>query len=174
MMRRFLVAAAMGLLMTVSPVFAADEPAAAGATPVGTAAASVAPRLDTASAVAEATASWPRLETTHRSTFNPYRRPKALPGLYAGTIALQGYDAYSTIAALRAGAAEANPLMKSVTKNPAAFIALKGGVATLSILAAERLWKEDRRVAAVVSMVVSNSVMAMVAANNASVLHRLR
>ena len=171
MLRRFLVAAAMGFTMTVSPVFAADEPATTEGAAVQRAATT--PRLDTAAAVAAATADWPRLESA-RPAFNPYRRPTALPALYAGQIVLQGYDAYSTLAALNAGAREANPVMKGLVKNPAVFVALKGGVATMSILAAERLWKQDRRVAAIMSMVISNSVMAMVAANNASVLHRLR
>jgi hypothetical protein len=175
-MHRFLVASVAGvMLMTVSPAFAADETATPGVAPVEIAATpSVVPRLDTAAAVAEATASWPVRLDAGQTPFNPYRRPAALPGLYAATIALQGYDAYSTLAARTAGARETNPLMQAAVKNPAVFVALKAGVATLSILAAERLWKDGHRVRAVVTMVVSNSVTAMVAANNASVLRRLR
>jgi hypothetical protein len=106
--------------------------------------------------------------------FKAPHRPLALPGLYAGSAFLQGYDAYSTLSALKSGATEANPLMKGITRSPLAFVAVKTGLTVASILGAERLWKEDHRVAAVMMMVASNGMMAAVAAHNASVLQRVR
>jgi hypothetical protein len=46
-----------------------------------------------------------------RSTFK-HKRPSMLPGLYATSAALQGYDAFSTLNALKNGGQEANPFMK--------------------------------------------------------------
>ena len=64
--------------------------------------------------------------------------------------------------------------MKGITKSPLAFIGLKAGVTTMSIMAAERMWKTDNRMGAVLTMIASNSLMAIVAAHNASVLQRVR
>jgi hypothetical protein len=69
-------------------------------------------------------------------------------------------------------ATEANPLMKGVTKYPAAFIALKAGLTLGGIVHSERLWKNNHRVAAVALMAASNGLMAVVVARNASVLRR--
>ncbi len=71
---------------------------------------------------------------------------------------------------LKHGGVEANPVLKGLTKSPVAFIGLKAGVTVLSIAAAERMWKNHNRLGAVVTMAVSNSLMAMVAANNSRVL----
>jgi hypothetical protein len=101
-------------------------------------------------------------------------RPMVLPALYAGYAALQGYDIYSTRQALRRGAAEANPLMQGVVGNTGAFVALKAGVATGTILAAERLWKNDKKAAAIGVMVASTAVSAIVAGRNARTLNQLR
>jgi hypothetical protein len=96
-------------------------------------------------------------------------RPSVLPALYATSAALQGYDAFSTLGALRIGAREANPFMKGVVQSPAAFMAVKAGVTTASIVAAERLWKNNHRAGAIGLMVASNVVMGMVAARNTQV-----
>src|SRR5215831_15454524 len=61
------------------------------------------------------------------------QRPSALTSLYVGSALLQGFDTYSTLKVLHAGGAEANPMMRGVTSNPAAFIALKAGIAAASI-----------------------------------------
>jgi hypothetical protein len=108
-----------------------------------------------------------------RRTAAPHR-PLGLPSFYAGSAFLQGYDAYSTLTALNHGGAEANPLMKAFTKRPIAFIGLKAGVTVMSIMAAERMWKDDNRLRAVLMMVASNGCMAIVAAHNAAVLKRLQ
>ena len=158
-MRRILVTALVGITLTASSTFAADENGATTLTPAVTAAAtSLATRTDVAAAINLA----PRLQQT--------RRPVTLPALYVGSALLQGYDAYSTLTVLKHGGTEANPLMKSVTKSPVAFIGLKAGVATMSIMAAEKMWKSHNRVGAVLTMVASNSFMAMVAAHNSRVL----
>ena len=101
------------------------------------------------------------------------RRPSVLPVLYVSLAALQGFDAYSTTAALARGAQEANPMMRGVAGNSAAFWAVKAASTAGSIWAAERLWKTNR-VGAIVTMVVVNGVAASVAARNASVLKALR
>ena len=101
-------------------------------------------------------------------------RPAVLPGLYAGYAALQAYDLYSTRQALGRGAREANPLMQGVVGNPDAFIALKAGVAAGTILAAERLWKQDKKAAAIGVMAASIAVSAIVATKNARTLRQVR
>jgi hypothetical protein len=162
-MRRIMVASLVGVLLTATSAFAADEKGTAALAPAVTAAAtSLAQRTDLLARINLA----PRPQTT--------RRPLVLPTLYAGSALLQGFDAYSTLTVIKHGGVEANPLMKGITNHPAAFIGLKAGVTVLSIVAAERMWKERNRMGAVLTMVVSNSVMAMVAAHNASVLARVK
>jgi hypothetical protein len=162
-MRRVLAAVVMGLLVTSSSVFAADEETATTLTPaVAAAATTLAQRPDLASAINLA------------AQFRAPHRPVVLPVLYAGSAFLQGYDAYSTLTALKSGASEANPLMRGVTKSPAAFVALKAGITAASIMGAERMWKNDHRIAAVMMMIASNSMMAAVAAHNSSVLQRVK
>ena len=157
------VAAMMGLMMTASSVFAADQETTTALTPtVAAAATSLAQRLDLTSTINLA------------AQFKAPRRPLALPGLYAGSALLQGYDAYSTLSALKSGATEANPLMRGITKSPVAFVALKAGVTAGSIMGAERLWKDNHRTAAVLMMIASNGMMAAVAAHNSAVLQRVR
>ena len=162
-MRRFAVAAVMGLMMSASSLFAADQETTTALTPaVAATATTLAQRPDLASTINLAT------------QFKRPRRPMPLPGLYAGSAFLQGYDAYSTLSALKSGATEANPLMRGITKNPAAFVALKAGVTAASIVGAERLWKDNHRTAAVLMMIASNGMMAAVAAHNSAVLQRVR
>jgi len=100
----------------------------------------------------------------------PLSRPRVLPALYAGSAGLQAFDAYSTLKGLSRGATEANPLMAGATGNPGVFIGIKAGVTAASILAAEQMWRNHHRVAAVALMAASNSFMAFVAAHNAAVL----
>ena len=168
-MRRYLAASLLGLLLTTGTAFAADDkneqtPALNLTAAVAAAAASA----TTANAADPAA-----VDFTARSTFK-WGRPPVLPSLYAASAALQGYDAYSTLAALNAGAREANPLMKGVVKSPTAFVAMKAGVTAMSIMAAERLWKNNHRMGAIGLMVASNVMMGLVAANNHRVLSNLR
>jgi hypothetical protein len=99
----------------------------------------------------------------------PPTRPRILPVLYASLIGLQAYDGYSTITGTAGGATETNPLLGKFTDNSYAIWAVKGGVTLASIYAAERLWRQRHRGEAVAVMIVSNGLMAGVAARNASV-----
>jgi hypothetical protein len=150
MMTRLATLTVLAVLLPVAPAFAADEP------------------TETASAnLVWGGAAVPRLVAAPS-------RPTVLPALYAGYAALQAYDIYSTRQALTRGAAEANPLMQGVVGNPGAFVALKAGVAASTILAAEQLWKNDKKAAAIGVMVASTAVSAIVAGRNASTLRQLR
>jgi hypothetical protein len=161
-MRRTLVGSLVGLLLLSSSVFAADDDTTATVTPAMAAAAATLARPDLTANLNVA----PRMAVR--------RRPLALPSLYAGSVFLQSYDAYSTLSALSNGGTEANPLMKGITKSPVAFIGLKAGVTMMSIMAAERMWKDNNRVRAVLTMVATNGFMAAVAAHNTAVLHRVQ
>jgi Domain of unknown function (DUF5658) len=160
-MRRTLVGSLVGLLLMTSSAFAADDNTTTAVTPAIAAAATSLVRPDLAANITIA----PRIAP---------RRPLVLPALYGGSAFLQGYDAYSTLAALKNGGSEANPLMKGITKSPVAFIGLKAGVTMMSIMAAERMWKDNNRLRAVLTMVASNGFMAAVAAHNAAVLQRVK
>ena len=106
-----------------------------------------------------------------------YRAPQRTPllsGLYVSLGALQAYDAYSTVTALKQGAVEANPMMKGVANHALMFTAVKAGVTGATILAAEQLWKNHKKTQAILLMVASNGLMAYVAHNNAGVLRSLR
>jgi hypothetical protein len=161
-MRRTLVGSLVGLLLMSSSAFAADDNTTTTVTPAMAAAATTLARPDLTANLNVA----PRIAAPHR--------PLALPTLYAGSVFLQSYDAYSTLSALRNGGTEANPLMKGITKSPVAFIGLKAGVTMMSIMAAERMWKGNNRVGAVLTMVATNGFMAAVAAHNTAVLHRVQ
>lgn len=164
-MRRLLFATILGAALA-TPAYAAD--AADAQVPALT----VTPAM-VASAATTSVAPAASPEFSTGSTFR-HGRPTMLPALYAASAALQGYDAYSTLTALKNGGVEANPLMKNVVKNPAAFVALKASVTVTSIMAAEKMWKSGNRVAAVGVMVASNVMMGMVAAHNSKVLSTLK
>lgn len=161
-MRRLVIATVLGATLA-TPAFAAD---ASDQPSLNISGAAVA-----AAANSAAPAASPDLAT--RSTFN-YRRPSMLPALYATSAALQGYDTFSTLNALKSGAREANPLMKNVVKSPTAFVAMKAGVTAGSIMAAEQLWKNHHRMGAIGMMVASNVMMGLVAAHNSHVLSQLK
>lgn len=163
-MRRILTATLVGLLLTPTAIFAADDDAITLAPAAAVAAAStLAQRADLAAAA----------DLDPRAVSTP-RRPRGLPALYAGSALLQAYDAYSTLTVLKHGGVEANPVMRGVTTHPAAFIGLKAGVTAMSIMAAERMWKNNNRLGAVLTMAAMNSMMALVAAHNAHVLGAVR
>jgi hypothetical protein len=162
-MRRFIAATILGAMLS-TPAFAAD------ATEAEASALTISPATIAAAANAAPAAS---TDLATRSTFK-YGRPSMLPALYATSAALQGYDTFSTLNALRNGAREANPFMKGIVNNPAAFVAMKAGVTTASIMAAEQLWKNHHRAGAIGMMVASNVMMGMVAAHNSRVLSQLK
>lgn len=164
-MRRFFAAAVLGLVLA-TPTFAAD----------GDDAPNVA--LNTSSAVSSAVAATSNSAVADAARDNfqrfSYGRPALLPSMYATSAFLQGYDAFSTMKALKNGAHEANPVMKAIVKNPAAFIAVKAGVTTASIMAAEQLWKSNHRMGAIGLMIASNAMMGAVAAHNSRVISGLK
>jgi hypothetical protein len=53
-------------------------------------------------------------------------------------------------------------------------VAVKAGVATSSILASARLWKQHHRRSAIALLAISNGAMTAVAVHNASVLPSMR
>lgn len=99
----------------------------------------------------------------------PTSRGLVLPALYVSVAAFEVYDGLSTTTGLKHGAVEANPLMKGIAGKSMALWAVKGGVTTASIYAAERLWRQHRRAEAIAMMVAVNGVVVAVAARNASV-----
>ena len=162
-MRRLLIATLLGAALS-TPAFAADvndtQPAALV----------IAPAMIAAAAASSTAAN---VDLATRSDWK-YGRPSMLPALYATSAALQGYDAYSTLTALKHGGREANPLMKGIVKSPAAFVAMKAGVTMASIMASERLWKNHHRLGAIGLMVASNLMMGVVAKHNSQVLSTLK
>lgn len=94
------------------------------------------------------------------------RRPLVLPALYVSLVALHGADLYSTHAALKNGASELNPLLNGVGRGTAGQTAVKAVLATSSIMLAERLWKKNKRVSAVVAMVAANAMLAIAVRQN--------
>ena len=152
----------------LSLVLGAAPAMAAGADPVAD------PSTETRVEASPAAQRVPTFSQPAPLKFKSDSRPAVLPALYVGSALLQGYDAYSTLSALRQGGIEANPLARGMTANPAAFIAVKSSVAFLSIYAAERLWRDHHRFGAVALMAISNGAMAAVALHNASALRSLR
>jgi Domain of unknown function (DUF5658) len=88
-----------------------------------------------------------------------------MTSLYATTAVMQVLDVHSTLAAFRAGATEANPLMQDVTKNGTAFLAVKVGVAATTIFAARQVSKRNK-MAAIATLVAINSAYAIVVNHN--------
>ena len=101
-------------------------------------------------------------------------RGAVLPLLYVGLAGLNAFDAYTTTVGLSSGAKEANPLLRSVAGNPVALWTVKAGATAGSIVIAERLWRQNRRMAAITMLLVSNGVLAAVSVRNASVLNGVR
>jgi hypothetical protein len=93
------------------------------------------------------------------------KRPAALPALYATLGAMQAFDVYSTSAALKAGAREANPMAAPFVRNSSSMLGLKVATTAGTIFFAERLWKTNK-VGAIVMMVAINSATAVVSMHN--------
>jgi hypothetical protein len=92
-------------------------------------------------------------------------RPAALMPMYASLAALQGFDIYTTSAALKSGGVEANPIMKPVAGKNMASIVVKAAATAGSIYFTERAWKQNRK-GAVILMTVINVATAAVVAHN--------
>ncbi len=114
-------------------------------------------------AVAKAAAAT-RLELPAWAADRVDRRPAMLPALYGTYAALQTLDIYSTRRALAAGAAEANPLLRS--GSTARTMAIKGAAGAATVFFAERAWKKNRA-GAIVLMAILNGTTAAIVAHNA-------
>lgn len=97
-------------------------------------------------------------------------RGALLPSLYVSLAGLNLYDAYTTHVGLSQGAVESNPATRGLVGNSTAFLVVKGAATASSIFLAERLWRQHHRGQALAVMVISNGMMAAVAAHNNSVL----
>ncbi len=100
-------------------------------------------------------------------------RRAVLSSLHAVTGVVQTWDGMLTMRVLRAGGVEANPLMKPLTRNEGTMLGVKIAAAVATVIGTETLWRDNHRLAAIVTSVVANSAMAMVARHNAQVLARL-
>ena len=169
-MSRFVAVGFVTAMLAAAPAMAADE--SVDVKPVAMMMAdAVAPEGIAAAVAPGQTIAAPRISFTETRREG---RPFALTPLYVGSAALQAWDTYSTLTGLRMGAVEMNPMMKTVVKNPAVFIAVKSAITAASIYQSERLWKDHRRVAAIALMAATNSLMAVVAKQNHATLEELR
>jgi len=135
------------------------------------------PGIVSASVVALLTASEPvapfeppRIDTTtEMHAFQveppPQRRPAALAPLYVSFATLQALDLHSTLKGVADGSAEANPAMKPLVGQPAAFVVAKVAATAATFYVSERLWRRSR-VGAVVLMLAVNGAYAAIVANN--------
>jgi Domain of unknown function (DUF5658) len=162
-MFRCLTVAVIGFVMTASSVFAEDHA-------IANAINNAFPSTTSSITNSDETES-PNNEVSH---FRKPERPWPLPALYGSSAFLQGYDAYLTLAALKRGASEVNPILKPISGDPVAFIAVKAGLTAVSFVGAERLWKDNHRLGAVALMVASNAMMVVVTAHNNAVLQRIK
>lgn len=94
------------------------------------------------------------------------KRPAVLPALYVSFGAVQAWDVYTTSAALKNGAREANPVAAPFAGSSAQMFALKAASTAGTVYFVERLWKQNK-VAAVVVMAAINGATAAIAMNNA-------
>jgi hypothetical protein len=100
------------------------------------------------------------------SAYHPQlKRPALLPVLYLTLGTMQAWDLYSTSAALKAGAHEANPTAAAFSGSKGSLLGLKVATTAGTIFFAERAWKKNR-VAAVVMMTAINGATAAVAMRN--------
>ena len=103
---------------------------------------------------------------TPLSTYTPsVKRPAALPALYVTLGVMQAMDIYSTSAALKAGAKEANPTAASFAGRTGSMIGLKAATMAGTIFFSERLWKTNK-VGAIVMMAAINGATAAVSMHN--------
>ena len=157
-MFRMTAALLLAFAMSVMPAFAAEPEVGPGAL-----ATAVAPPL-----AGDAGLSLVPVE------FGGPSRGTLLPALYVGLAGLNAFDAYTTSWGVAHGAVEANAMMRGVASNAPALWAVKGSITAGTIIVAERLWRQNRRASAIAVMVLSNGMMAVVAARNASVIRQLR
>ncbi len=101
----------------------------------------------------------------------PGGRPAGLLPLYVSLLGIQAADAYTTITGVRGGAVERNAIVGAFGADGAGGIALKAASVAGTIFAAEHLWRRHP-MRAIVLMTAVNCGLAIVAANNFSVIRR--
>lgn len=102
-------------------------------------------------------------------------RPSPLVPLYVGFASAQAFDIHSTSLAIDRGARERNPLFRALgPDNTWAAAAVKASVTGATIWTAERMWKRNHRLHAVVFMAAATALQAAVDAHNYRVAARLR
>ena len=100
------------------------------------------------------------------STYTPsVKRPAVLPALYVTLGVMQAMDIYSTSAALKAGAKEANPTAAPFAGHTGSMIGLKAATMAGTIFFSERMWKTNK-VGAIVMMAAINGATAAVSMHN--------
>jgi hypothetical protein len=85
--------------------------------------------------------------------------------MYGGLVALHTLDAHSTLRALDAGHAEANPVMRWATARPAAFVAVKAASTALTVYCAEKIREKHPKRAALFVAGVNAAYAAIVFQN---------
>jgi len=98
------------------------------------------------------------------------KRPVMLMPLYGSIAALQTFDVYTTIRAMRYGGREANPIVRNSLEMPLAISLVKGASTAAVLFAAERLWRQQHRTAAVIMMIGVNAGYAFLVAHNYAVV----
>jgi hypothetical protein len=93
------------------------------------------------------------------------KRPSMLIPMYASLAVLQGFDIYTTSAALKNGAVEANPLMQPAAGRNVASVVVKAAATAGSIYFTERAWKQNRKGAVILLTAINVAAAAVVARN---------
>jgi len=83
------------------------------------------------------------------------------------------FDARSTALAINRGAREMNPLIRFIDADPVAMTAFKIGATATTIVLAEKLWRSQKRTAAMMTMIGLNSAYAIIVAHNYRTANRL-
>jgi hypothetical protein len=92
-------------------------------------------------------------------------RPRLLIPLYFSMATWQALDFLSTQRGLKAGVQEGNPVMAPLRGSAGAVIVVKAGVSAMTIYAAERMWKHNRK-AAVLTLIGVNLGYAAIVSHN--------
>ena len=156
-MTHLLLVAAGSVLFAGAPTSGWGSASPGELVPIRVAVESDAPRSDDADAP-------PRVTTKPARLADPEERPRLLVPLYSSMATWQALDFISTQRGLKAGAQEGNPLMAPLGST-GAVIAVKAGVSVMTIYAAERLWKHNRK-AAILMLIGVNVGYAAVVSHN--------
>ena len=167
-----LVIASVVALGSGSVTAAAQEPPAPPDPSVVPLLASAADQIDAVSALlekAEEPGAVPdATPETDRST-----SPVLLAALDALTVTSHALDVHSTLSSLDRGAVEANPLLRGVSKHPAALIGVKAALGVSLIYVTRKIAKSNQVVATLASVAV-NSVLLTAAHHNYSTARTLQ